>query len=240
LKRELFGEASALGRHVRIGGRRFAVIGVMEPKGQFLGFDMDDRAYIPVASAQSLFHRDELTEIHILFSGRVPLSEVKANVRRVLLERHDGEEDFTITTQTEMLDVLDRILSAVTYAVAGIAGVSLLVGAIGILTMMWISVGERTSEIGLARAIGAGRPQILRLFLLEATLLSLLGGLLGVAVGIGTGSAIRWLLPRFPFQTRPGFVVMALAVSLVVGVASGALPARRAASLDPLEALRAE
>ncbi|MGH9366187.1 MAG: ABC transporter permease [Thermoanaerobaculia bacterium] len=240
LKRELFGEASALGRHVRIGGRRFAVIGVMEPKGQFLGFDMDDRAYIPVASAQSLFHRDELTEIHILFSGRVPLSEIKGGVRRVLMERHDGEEDFTITTQTEMLDVLDRILSAVTFAVAGIAAVSLLVGAIGILTMMWISVGERTSEIGLVKAIGAGRPQILRLFLLEAALLSLAGGALGVAVGIGLGSAVRMVLPSFPFHTEPGFVALALAVSLAVGLASGALPARRAAGLDPLEALRAE
>jgi putative ABC transport system permease protein len=240
LKRELFGESSALGRHVRIGGGRFLVVGVMEPKGQFLGLDMDDRAYIPVASAQSLFHRDELTEIHLLFSERIPLDEVRAGVARVLTERHGGEEDFTITTQTEMLEVLDRILSAVTFAVAGIAAISLLVGAVGILTMMWISVGERTPEIGLARAVGAGRLQILRLFLLEAALLSLAGGLLGVAAGIGVGGAIRWVSPSFPFETRPGFVGLAIAVSLAVGLASGVLPARRAASLNPLEALRAE
>jgi putative ABC transport system permease protein len=124
---------------------------------------------------------------------------VKAGVRRVLLERHDGEEDFTITTQTEMLDVLDRILSAVTLAVGGIAAVSLLVGAIGILTMMWISVGERTSEIRLARAIGAGSGQILRIFLIEAALLSLVGGALGVALGVGAGGAVLLLLPSFPF-----------------------------------------
>jgi putative ABC transport system permease protein len=240
VKRELFGESNALGERVRIGGRRFVVIGVMEPKGQFLGLDMDDRAYIPVASAQTLFHQDELSEIHILFSGQVPLERIKAGVRRVLMDRHDGEEDFTVTTQTEMLDVLDRILSAVTAAVTGIAAVSLLVGAIGILTMMWISVGERTSEIGLAKAIGAGSGQILRLFLAEAAILSLAGGGLGVAIGMGLGRAIRMLWPAFPFHTQPGFVGLALAVSLAVGLASGVLPARRAAALDPFEALRHE
>jgi putative ABC transport system permease protein len=240
VKRELFGEASALGQRVRIGGSRFVVIGIMEPKGQFLGFDMDDRVYIPVASAQNLFHRDELSEIHILFSGQVPLERIKAGVRKALMDRHDGEEDFTITTQTEMLDVLDRILSAVTVAVGGIAAVSLLVGAIGILTMNWISVGERTSEIGLAKAIGAGSGQVLRLFLAEAAILSLAGGALGVAAGIGLGRAARLLWPAVPFHTQPAFVVLALAVSLAVGLASGVLPARRAAALDPLEALRHE
>ena len=240
VKRELFGESSALGEHVRIGGRRFVVIGIMEPKGQFLGLDMDDRVYIPVASAQSLFHQAELSEIHLLFSSQIPLDRIKAGVRRVLIDRHDGEEDFTVTTQTEMLDVLDRILSAVTLAVTGIAAVSLAVGAIGILTMMWISVGERTSEIGLAKAIGAGRSQILRLFLTEAALLSLAGGALGVAVGMGLGRAVRLFWPAFPFHTQPGFVGLALAVSLAVGLASGVLPARRAADLDPLESLRHE
>jgi len=240
LKREIFGESSALGERVRIGGRRFVVVGVMEPKGQFLGIDMDDRAYIPVASAQSLFHQDELSEIHILFSGQVPLDRIKGGVRRVLMERHGGEEDFTITTQTEMLDVLGRVLSAVTFAVAGIAAVSLLVGAIGILTIMWISVGERTAEIGLAKAIGAGPGQILALFLVEAALLSFAGGALGVAAGIGIGRAIRFLRPAFPFHTQPIFVVLALAVSLAVGLVSGVLPARRAAAMDPLEALRHE
>ena len=240
LKRELFGERRALGERVRVGGRRFVVIGVLEPKGQFLGIDLDDRAYVPVSRAQSLFHQDELSEIHLSFSAHVPLPAIKADVRRVLMARHDGEEDFTITTQTEMLDVLDRILAAVTGAVGGIAAVSLLVGAIGILTMMWISVGERTGEIGLAKAIGAGRDQILRLFLVEASLLALAGGALGVAVGVGVGRLIRFLVPSFPFHTRPAFIAAALAVSLGVGLASGTLPARRASALDPLEALRAE
>ncbi len=240
LSHELFGEANPLGERVRIGGRRFLVIGVMEPKGQILGFDMDDRAYIPVAAAQSLFNQDELTEIHALFSSEIPPGRIKADVRRVLMDRHDGEEDFTITTETEMLDVLGRVLSVVSLAVAGIGAISLVVGAIGILTMMWIAVGERTGEIGLLRALGATRRQILRLFLLEAVMLSAAGGVAGVLAGFAIGALIRAFVPGLPLDTAPGYVAAALVVSFVVGVASGVLPARRAASLDPLEALRTE
>ncbi len=240
LKRELFGEANPLGEHVRIGGARFLVIGVMEPKGEFLGFDMDDTAYVPVQSAQALFHRDELTEIDVLFSREVPVERVKEGIRRALTDRHGGEEDFTITTQTEMLDVLGRVLSIVSLAVGGIGAISLVVGAIGILTMMWISVGERTAEIGLVRALGATRRQVLRLFLLEAALLSVAGGAIGVAGGLAVGWLVRSAVPGLPFHTTLAFVLAALGASLFVGLASGVLPARRAAELDPLEALRAE
>jgi putative ABC transport system permease protein len=240
LSRELFGEENPLGERVRIGGRRYLVIGVMEPKGQILGFDMDDRAYIPVAGAQSLFNQDELSEIHVLFSRDMPVERIKADVRRVLMDRHDGEEDFTITTETEMLDVLGRVLSVVGLAVAGIGAISLVVGAIGILTMMWIAVGERTGEIGLLRAVGATRRQVLRLFLVEAVMLSAAGGVLGILAGFLLGALIRLLIPGLPLQTTPAYVVAALATSFLVGVASGVLPARRAASLDPLEALRTE
>jgi len=240
LKRELFGERNALGEHVRIGGRRFLVIGIMAPKGQFLGFDIDDSAYIPVASALSLFNRDDLMEIDVLFSSHVAEAVVKEGIRTMMLDRHDREEDFTITTQTEMLDVMNRILTVVSVAVGGIGAISLLVGAIGILTMMWISVGERTAEIGMAKAIGASRGQILLLFLFEASLLSIAGGVTGVAAGMGIAQLIRLFLPGLPFHTPARFVVAALFVSLAVGLASGVLPARRAASLDPIEALRAE
>lgn len=240
LSRELFGERNPLGERVRIGGRRYLVIGVMEPKGQILGFDMDDRAYIPVAGAQSLFNQDELSEIHVLFSRDLPVDRIKSDVRRVLMDRHDGEEDFTITTETEMLDVLGRVLSVVGLAVAGIGAISLVVGAIGILTMMWIAVGERTGEIGLLRAVGATRGQVLRLFLVEAVMLSAAGGVLGILAGFVLGAGIRLLVPGLPLQTTPVYVGAALLMSFLVGVASGVLPARRAASLDPLEALRAE
>lgn len=240
LKRELFGEANALGEHVRIGGGRFLVIGVMEPKGQFLGIDLDDAAYVPVASAQTLFNTDDLMEIEVLFSAGLPAAAVKERLRRALMARHGGQEDFTIITQTEMLDVLNRVLGVVTLAVGGIGAISLLVGAIGILTMMWISVGERTAEIGLARAIGASRAQVVRLFLIEAALLSLAGGVIGVLAGVGVGWLLRLAVPALPLSTAPEFVAAALAVSLAVGLTAGVLPARRAAALDPVEALRAE
>jgi putative ABC transport system permease protein len=240
LKREIFGDANALGEYVRIGGHRFQVIGVMEPKGRFLSFDLDDTAYIPVLRAQQLFNRDELVEIDVLFSEHADVDGLVAGIRRVLIARHDGEEDFTVTTQTEMLDVLDRVLGIVSLAVGGIGAISLLVGAVGILTMMWISVNERTAEIGLIKALGAGRGQILLLFLGEASLLSVAGGVLGVAAGLGVAAMLSWALPGLPVHTPVRFVFAALGVSLAVGLLSGVLPARRAAGLDPVEALHAE
>lgn len=240
LKHELFGDANALGERVRVAGRRFVVIGVMEPKGQLFGFDMDDTVYIPVASAMTLFNTEELIEIDVLFSLGIPVDRVKAGVREELMRRHGGEEDFTVSTQTEALDVLNRVMKVVTLAVGAIGGISLVVGAIGILTMMWIAVRERTGEIGLVKAIGAAPSQIARLFLLEAALLSLAGGVVGVLAGILVGALLRWAVPALSVHVAPGFVVAALLVSLAVGVAGGVLPARRAARLDPLEALRAE
>ncbi|MFB3909488.1 MAG: ABC transporter permease [Candidatus Eisenbacteria bacterium] len=240
LKRELFGEKNALGEHVRIGGQRFRVIGVMEPKGQFLGFDIDDAAYIPVTLAMPLFNKDELTEIDVVFSNLSVVDSVSARIEAVLAERHDGEEDFSITTQTGMLETLDRILRIVSLAVVGIGAISLLVGAIGILTMMWISVNERTAEIGLEKALGATPGQILALFLAEALVLSTGGGILGLAAGIGLARLIHAAIPALPVRTPLLYVLLALGVSFVVGLASGILPARRAASLDPVEALAAE
>jgi putative ABC transport system permease protein len=240
LKRELFGEANCLGERVRIGGQRFLVIGVMGPKGNVLGLDLDDRVYVPIASAQRLFNKDDLAEIDLVSSEHASADTVRAAVVKAMRERHDGDEDFTVISQKEMLGVLERILVIVSAAVGAIGGISLVVGAVGVLTIMWIAVNERTAEIGLAKAIGASPRQILVLFLFEAGLLSLAGGALGVATGMG----IAWLLPvAFPglsIQTRPGFVVAALVASLAVGLASGVLPARRAAALDPVEALRVE
>src|SRR5258706_2595056 len=170
LKREVFGEANALGERVRIGGRPFRVIGVMEPKGQFLNLDLDDTAFIPVAEAMTLFNRDDLIEIDVAYRNAAARDVVAAEVRRILQDRHQGEEDFTITTQESMLATLDRIIGVVTKAVGAIGGISLVVGAIGILTMMWISVNESVSEIGLLRALGARRGQGVGFFLLQAAL----------------------------------------------------------------------
>jgi putative ABC transport system permease protein len=240
LKRELFGEANALGRFVRIAGTRFRVIGVMAPKGQFLGFDIDDAAYVPVANALKIFNLPELVEIDVTYAHAGLAGQMEREVRRLLAERHGGEEDFTVTTQEAMLSVFDNVMNIVTLSVGAIAGVSLLVGAIGILTMMWIAVGERTAEIGLARAIGATRRQIHLLFLIEAAALATAGGGLGVVAGMGLAALLRLAVPGLPVHTPLVFVLMAVGVSVGTGLLSGLLPARRAAALDPIEALRAE
>ncbi|MFV2071802.1 MAG: ABC transporter permease [Thermoanaerobaculales bacterium] len=240
LSRELFDEESPLGKRIRVGGYSFLVIGVMEAKGQMLGFDLDDTVYIPVATAMDLFDVDELNEIDLVATDTDVIPEVVAGVRALLMERHRGEEDFTITTQTEMLDTFGRIIGMITIAVSGIAGVSLLVGAMGILTIMWISVHERTNEIGLLRALGVSRKTVQGLFLLESVLLAAAGGALGLAVGLFLIVLGRAAAPDLPLRTPPMAVVAALAMCLVVGVVSGVAPARRAADLDPVEALRAE
>ena len=168
--------------------------------------------------------------------------KVKKNVARgiVHIKSSFNNTMVTITTQTGMLETLDRVIRIVSLAVAGIGAISLLVGAIGILTMMWISVNERTAEIGLAKAIGATPRQILWLFLSEAAVLSTAGGLLGLATGMGLARLIRLFLPALPVHTPPEYVVLALGISITVGLLSGILPARRAAALDPVEALAAE
>jgi putative ABC transport system permease protein len=240
LKREIFGERNPLGEHVRVGGRRFQVVGVMEPKGQFLGIDLDDCIYIPVSTAMDLFNATEIFEIDILFSNAASSEMVAEKVKKVLRERHRGADDVTITTQTEMLAVLDDVLDIVTIAVGAIGAVSLLVGAIGILTIMWISVNERIAEIGLCRSLGATSGQILMIFLGEAAVLAGCGGAAGIVAGFGIGRLTRLFVPGLPFHTPLEFVAAALALSVAVGLASGALPARRAAGLDPVVALRAE
>jgi len=240
LARELFAEENPLGRFVRIGGTRFRVVGVMEPKGEMLGFDLDDTAYVPVATAMRIFNLTDLGEIDLTYTPAEAGPRIEAEVKRVLKARHDGEEDFTVTTQQAMLDVFGNVMGMITMAVGAIAGISLVVGAIGILTMMWITVRERTEEIGLARAIGASAGQVASLFLAEASMVALLGGAAGVAIGLGLGAVLRWFVPGLPVETPLSFVLLALGVSLAVGLVSGVLPARRAAQLDPIEALRAE
>jgi putative ABC transport system permease protein len=239
LAHELFGERSALGEVVRIAGGRFRVIGVMQPKGQMMGFDIDDIAIVPVASALRLFNQDELMEIDLIYANVRETARVEAEVKRLLTVRH-GDEDFAVTTQEAMLDVFGKVMDVITMAVGAIAGISLLVGATGILTMMWISVGERTGEIGLLRALGASREQVQVVFLAEAAALATLGGTLGIAFGLGIGAALRVALPGLPIETPMRFVLAGLVVSFATGVVAGVAPARRAAGLDPIEALRAE
>ena len=239
LRHELFGAASPLGARVRIGGEPYRVIGVMESKGQMLGFDLDDTVFIPVQRALGLFNRDSLMEIDLLYERTADSAAVAERVR-ALLERRHGEEDFTVTTQDQMLEVLGSVLNVLTAVVGALGGISLAVGGIGILTIMTIAVQERRREIGLLRALGAARGQILGLFLLEAVLLALLGGLLGFVIGAGGAWLIGSLVPALPTRTAWSFVLIAELTAGLIGLAAGVLPALRAAALDPVAALRDE
>jgi len=244
LHRELFpqgrsGGASALGARIRIGGESFRVIGVMAPKGQMLGFDLDDTVFIPVQRALAMFDREGLMEIDLLYDRAADSGAVADRVRDVLMRRH-GREDFTITTQDQMLDVLGSVLDVLTAVVAALGAISLVVGGIGILTIMTIAVAERRTEIGLLRALGAGRGQILALFLLEALVLALLGGALGFVIGAGGAWLIGVLVPALPTRTAWDFVLLAELAAAGIGLAAGVLPAMRAAALDPVAALHDE
>ena len=239
LKDELFGAENPLGGKIRIGSLQFRVIGVLAAKGQFLGIDLDDTAYIPAARALELFNREGLTEIHASYAEGVAGARVADAVREVLKARH-GREDFTITTQEDMLRTLSKILDILTMAVGALGGISLLVGAVGIVTIMTIAVAERRSEIGLLVALGAPRRSILWLFLGEAVALSAVGGAAGLVLGIGLAQFIHLALPALPVHTPLSFVLLAEGVSVVIGLLAGVLPARRAARLDPVETLRAE
>ncbi|NRF67007.1 ABC transporter permease [Aquincola sp. S2] len=239
LQRELFGVASPLGARLRVGSMQFRVIGVLEARGQFLGIDLDDMAYIPAARALELFNRDGLMEINLSYAEGANANQVADAAKAVLAARH-GREDFTLVTQADMLRTLSNILDVLTMAVAALGSISLLVGGVGIVTIMTIAVAERTAEIGLLVALGARRATVLRLFLGEAVVLSAAGGLLGLVIGITLAQALRLVVPALPVQTPPMFIVLAEGVALVIGLAAGVLPARRAARLDPVEALRAE
>lgn len=239
LKQELFGSENALGQRIRIGGMQFRIVGVVAPKGQFLGMDLDDTVFIPTARALDLYNREGLMRIHLAYREGLQADEVAAAVKSVLAGRH-GREDFTLTTQEDMLRTLSKILNVLTLAVGALGGISLLVGGVGIVTIMTIAVTERTNEIGLLKALGARERTILGIFLGEAVALAALGGVLGLALGIGIAQLAHLLFPALPVQTPLSFVILAEAVAVVIGLAAGVLPARRAARLDPVAALRAE
>jgi putative ABC transport system permease protein len=239
VKSELFRDKNPLGQRIRVAGERYQVIGVMESKGQMLGFDLDDAVYIPTVRAMSLFNQQSLMEIDILYQTGLQSKTISERAKKLLKIRH-GAEDFTITTQEEMLEVLDSVLGILTMAVGGLGAISLLVGGVGIVTIMTIAVNERTPEIGLLRAIGADSRQILWLFIGEAVLLAGMGGLIGLILGAGIAWILGEFVPALPTHTPWIYAVYAEVLAIVIGLLAGVLPARHAAGLNPVEALRAE
>lgn len=239
IRQELFAGQNPLGQYLRIGGQRYRVVGVMESKGQILGMDMDDTVFIPAARAMELFNRPGLMEINVSYRADVDADVVIRHIKNRLTEVH-GREDFTIISQEQALDVLSSVLEILTFAVGALGGISLLVGAVGILTIMTMAVTERTAEIGLLRALGARERQVLLLFLGEAIMLSALGGVLGLIIGIGLAQGLHLLFPALPVHTPWLFVLLAELTAVFIGLAAGVTPAMRAARLDPVEALHAE
>jgi len=236
---ELYAGQNPLGSYLRIGGQRFRVIGVMEPKGQVLGLDLDDTVFIPAARAMELLNRPGLVEMQVSYRASADVNTVIRAITERLKDRH-GSEDFTIISQEQALEVLGSVLDVITFAVGALGGISLLVGAVGILTIMTMAVAERTSEIGLLRALGAQERQVLTLFLGEAMLLSALGGLAGLAMGVGIAQALHLLFPALPVHTPWLFAFLAELTAVSIGLVAGVTPAMRAARLDPVEALHAE
>ncbi|MGD8590188.1 MAG: ABC transporter permease [Chromatiales bacterium] len=237
IRDELFGAERALGEWLRLGDRRFRVIGVMGSEGRSIGVDVQETVIIPVASAQQMFNTASLFRLLVEAKSREAIEPVKQMIIEVLQKRHQGEKDVTVVTQDAVLATFDKILGALTYAVGGIAAVSLAVAGILIMNVMLVAISERTAEIGLLKALGASARQILLLFLAEALLLSALGGLCGLALGELGCWLIRQAFPILPAYAPIWIVTTVFGVALVTGLLFSLLPARRAARLDPVLAL---
>ena len=240
VKRELFGNANALGQILKVSGGRFRVVGIMQRKGVSLGIDLDDIVFVPVRTAQDLFDTDALLEIILSVRNKNDIESAKELAKSLLFKNHNRHEDFTITNQAAMLSSLYTILDTLTYVLGGIATISLLVGGIGIMNIMLVTVKERTNEIGIRKAVGARDRDILVQFLLESTALSSSGGIAGMLVGVLGAYGIRLLVPKLPVEVPSWAIVLAFTFSVFVGIFFGVYPARKAAALHPIEALRYE
>jgi len=233
---ELFGAVSPLGEVIRIGEWRFRVVGVLAPRGRSLGFDFDDIVYIPVRTAMRMFNRSSLFRILVDVGGERELEPGKKAVIELLAARH-RVEDVTVITQDAVVSTFNSIFGVLTLALVAIASVSLTVAGVGIMNVMLVAVAERRREIGLLKALGASTRQVLAVFLAEAAVLSSLGGAAGLTAGWLAVRAFVEIYPTFPAAAPMWAVAASLAVSLGVGVVFGVVPARRAAKLDPVQAL---
>jgi putative ABC transport system permease protein len=237
MRSDLFGSTPAVGQFVRIGDRRFRVVGTLASSGTGLGMNTDELAFVPVATAQQLFNSNTLFRILVEARNRDAIPTAKQQVLELIKARHGGEEDVTVITQDAVLATFDRLLGTLTLGVAGIAAISLAVAGILVMNVMLVSVAQRTSEIGLLKALGATEGAVRDAFLTEAAMLSAVGALVGYGLGQLGALIIRALYPALPAYPPQWAVIAALGTALVTGLLFGALPAKRAAALDPVAAL---
>ena len=235
--RELFPNQDPLGKQVTLSGQRFTVVGYYESLGGGLGGDQDSQVYIPITTAQRLFNVNYVSTIVVKAADPDEIETVRRDVRRALLPTFGDE--FTVFSQEQTLGILSDLLGTLTYMLAGIAGISLLVGGIGIMNIMLVSVSERTREIGIRKAVGARTYDILSQFVIEAVALSVLGGIIGIAIGWGGALLLAQTTP-VPANVTLWAVAMSFFFAFGVGVFFGVYPAWKASQLDPIDALRYE
>ncbi|MCX7959082.1 MAG: ABC transporter permease [Deltaproteobacteria bacterium] len=238
--KELFHNENPLGKQMTVAGGRFTVIGIMQSKGQSLGIDMDDIVYIPLTVAMDVFNQEGLTRITVKANSASNIDASIEEVSDLMKKAHSGNEDFTIISQKDMLSTFEKIAATMQLVVLGIASISLLVGGIGIMNIMLVTVKEKTREIGIRIAVGARRIDILIQFLIESVTISLLGGILGLLLGLLTIIIFNSVVPDFQVKITPWIFMLSFGFSVGVGIIFGVFPAKRAADMNPIDALRYE
>jgi putative ABC transport system permease protein len=233
---KLLGGADPIGRRINIEGQKFTVIGVLEPKGQALGMDQDDIVYIPITVAQRIFDLESVTWLALEARDENSIDLAVAESERIL-SKSLSKDDFSVMSQENLVGTLEQVFGTLTLMLGGIAGISLVVGGIGIMNIMLVSVTERTREIGIRKAVGAKTHNIMIQFIIEAATLSILGGIIGISIGIGGSLLLRMVLPS---EVTMWSIALAFAFSAAIGIFFGAYPAFKASRLSPIEALRHE
>lgn len=236
--KELFGSFNPVDEKIKLLGKKFVVIGVFEEKGKMMNFDMDDVVVIPITSAMGLFDTKGIIEIDVAAKSEELVPKAVQEIR-ALLDKKLSRDDYQITTQEGMMNMLNNIIGILTSVIGGIAAISLVVGSIGIMNIMLVSVTERTKEIGIRKAVGAKKMDIFTQFLIESVVISFFGGLLGIVLGLAGTFLIMYVI-KLEMVVVVWALTLAVSVSGVIGVISGVYPAMRAVNLDPIEALRYE